>query len=55
MDDDDDDISDEAVGSLHRFGALPVIISTPHPSEDAELEIYKTNLLRRFKDLRYEN
>lgn len=43
--------SDEAAGFLHRAGAVPVIRSTPDSSEDAEIEKYKLNLLKRFEEI----
>ncbi|KAM7494742.1 hypothetical protein LguiB_029351 [Lonicera macranthoides] len=47
-------LSDEAVGALHNAGAISVISSTP-ASVDAEAEIYKFKLLKRFRDLRYDS
>ncbi|XP_057474558.1 uncharacterized protein LOC130762745 [Actinidia eriantha] len=44
--------SDEAIGFLHRAGAISVIKSTPDSSEDAEIEKYKLSLLSRFHDLK---
>ncbi|XP_044508643.1 uncharacterized protein LOC123227632 [Mangifera indica] len=46
--------SDEAVGALHHTGALSIIKSTPQPFDDAEIEKYKSSLLKRFQDLRYD-
>ncbi|XP_022764946.1 uncharacterized protein LOC111310086 isoform X3 [Durio zibethinus] len=46
--------SDEAVKALHSAGAISVIKSTPDTFEDAEIGTYKTNLLKRFQDLRYD-
>ncbi|KAM7506730.1 hypothetical protein LguiA_017183 [Lonicera macranthoides] len=46
--------ADEAVGALHNAGAISVISSTP-ASVDAEAEIYKFKLLKRFRDLRYDS
>ncbi|CAK9173481.1 unnamed protein product [Ilex paraguariensis] len=46
--------SDEAVGALHDAGAISLITSTPDSAEDVEVERFKSNLLKRFQDLRYE-
>ncbi|KAJ8764184.1 hypothetical protein K2173_005112 [Erythroxylum novogranatense] len=46
--------SDEAVGALHHVGAISVIKSTPDSLEEAEIDTYKSTLLKRFQDLRYE-
>ncbi|PPS16533.1 hypothetical protein GOBAR_AA04042 [Gossypium barbadense] len=46
--------SDEAVKALHNAGAISVIKSTPDTFEDAEIGAYKSNLLKRFQDLRYD-
>ncbi|KAK6270500.1 hypothetical protein POUND7_007598 [Theobroma cacao] len=46
--------SDQAVGALHHAGAISVIKSTPDTFEDIEIGIYKSNLLKRFQDLRYD-
>ncbi|XWS07583.1 hypothetical protein CRYUN_Cryun41cG0001400 [Craigia yunnanensis] len=46
--------SDEAVKALHSAGAILVIKSTPDTFEDAEIGTYKSNLLKRFHDLRYD-
>ncbi|XP_076944958.1 uncharacterized protein LOC143615818 [Bidens hawaiensis] len=46
--------SDEAVGALHSAGAISVIMATPLSIEDAEIEKYKTKLLKRFKDMKYD-
>ncbi|XP_048322566.2 uncharacterized protein LOC107413971 isoform X1 [Ziziphus jujuba] len=45
--------SEEAVGALNHAGAISIIRSTPDSSEDADVEKYKSNLMKRFKDLRY--
>ncbi|MBA0697679.1 hypothetical protein Goari_021209 [Gossypium aridum] len=47
-------IADEAVKALHNGGAISVIKSTPDTFEDAEIGAYKSNLLKRFQDLRYD-
>ncbi|XP_071690218.1 uncharacterized protein [Rutidosis leptorrhynchoides] len=46
--------SDEAAGALHSAGAISVIMATPKSSEDAEIEIYKAKLLKRFKDMKFD-
>ncbi|XP_039009911.1 uncharacterized protein LOC120138526 [Hibiscus syriacus] len=43
---------DEAVKALHNAGAISVIKSTPDTFEEAEIGTYKSNLLKRFQDLR---
>ncbi|KAE8695685.1 CTD small phosphatase-like protein-like [Hibiscus syriacus] len=45
-------IDDEAVKALHNAGAISVIKSTPDTFEEAEIGTYKSNLLKRFQDLR---
>lgn len=47
--------SDEAVGALHNSGAISVIRSTPDSVEDAEVKRHKLKLLKRFRDLRYDD
>ncbi|KAL4620756.1 uncharacterized protein LOC142638143 [Castanea sativa] len=44
--------SDEAVRALHLAGAVSVIRSAPQSVEDADVEKYKSSLLKRFQDLR---
>ncbi|RXH94715.1 hypothetical protein DVH24_024399 [Malus domestica] len=46
--------SDKALGALHQAGAISVIRSSPDSLENAEIEKYKSSLLRRFQDLRYD-
>ncbi|KAF3433309.1 hypothetical protein FNV43_RR24411 [Rhamnella rubrinervis] len=46
--------SEEAVGALHNAGAIPIIRSTPDSLEDADIEKYKSSLMKRFEDLRYD-
>ncbi|KAF5805635.1 putative armadillo-like helical protein [Helianthus annuus] len=46
--------SDEAVGALHSAGAVSVIMATPQSTEDAEIEKFKAKLLKRFKDMKYD-
>ena len=43
--------SDEAVRALHHAGAVSVIRSAPDSFKDAEVEKYKSSLLKRFQDL----
>ncbi|KAJ0099757.1 hypothetical protein Patl1_21724 [Pistacia atlantica] len=60
-------VGDEVVGALHRAGAISVIKSTPRSPDgailflgstpesfEAEIEKYKSSLLKRFQDLRYD-
>ncbi|KAK4579632.1 hypothetical protein RGQ29_029344 [Quercus rubra] len=47
-------IDDEAVRALHLAGAISVIRSAPHSVEDADVEKYKSSLLKRFQDLTYD-
>ncbi|KAF5453732.1 hypothetical protein F2P56_028609 [Juglans regia] len=46
--------SDEAVKALHHAGAVSIIRCTPDSLEDAEVEKYKSSMLKRFQDLRYD-
>ncbi|KAL8064699.1 hypothetical protein ABFX02_01G108100 [Erythranthe guttata] len=46
--------SDEAVGALHEAGAIAIIRSTPDSVEHNDIEKYKSNLLSRFQNLRYD-
>ncbi|GKU99565.1 hypothetical protein SLEP1_g12395 [Rubroshorea leprosula] len=46
--------SDEVVGALHNAGAISVIRSTLDTSQDAEIEKFKSNLLKRFQDIKYD-
>ncbi|KAK6932941.1 Ribosome biogenesis protein Nop53/GLTSCR2 [Dillenia turbinata] len=46
--------SDNAVGALHHAGAVPIVKSTPDSFEDAEFLKYKSTLLKRFQELRYD-
>lgn len=45
---------DEAVGALHKAGAILVIKSTPDSAEDMQVNEYKSNLMKRFRDLSYD-
>lgn len=47
--------ADSAAEALHEAGALPVVHSTPISAEDAEIGYYKSHLLQRFHDLKYDN
>ncbi|KAF6170549.1 hypothetical protein GIB67_031957, partial [Kingdonia uniflora] len=46
--------TDISVGSLHLAGASSVISYTPDSSEDAEVMGYKSSLLKRFQDLKFD-
>ncbi|KAJ7965104.1 ARM repeat superfamily protein [Quillaja saponaria] len=46
--------SDEVVGALHNAGAVSIIRSTPSSLEDADVEKFKSSLLKRFQDLRHD-
>ncbi|CAA6659846.1 unnamed protein product [Spirodela intermedia] len=46
--------SEVAAAALHEAGAGPVIASTPSSPELSEVEGHKSNLLKRFRDLRSE-
>lgn len=46
--------ADEAAGALKHAGAISVIKSIPDLLDDAEVEKYKSSLLKRFQDLRYD-
>ncbi|CAA0825437.1 ARM repeat superfamily protein [Striga hermonthica] len=46
--------SDDAVGALHEAGAITVVRSTPDSTENNKIGKYKSNLLTRFHDLRYD-
>lgn len=45
--------SDEAAVALHQAGAISVISSVPDPADDGDITRYKSNLLKRFQDMRY--
>ncbi|KAF3794970.1 hypothetical protein EJ110_NYTH04678 [Nymphaea thermarum] len=45
--------TDAAVKALHEAGAVAIIKSTPN-SSDGEVTKYKSNLFKRFQDLKYE-
>lgn len=44
----------EAAGALHQAGLIPIMRSIPDSFEDAEAEKYKSGLLKRFQDLKYD-
>nr|XP_043612091.1 uncharacterized protein LOC122583781 [Erigeron canadensis] len=46
--------SDKAVEALHSAGAISAIMATPKSNEDAEIEKYKVKLLKRFRDMKYD-
>ncbi|XP_062092410.1 uncharacterized protein LOC133798208 [Humulus lupulus] len=46
--------SDKAVGALHQAGAAAIINSTPNSLQNVEVEQYKSSLLKRFQDLKYD-
>ncbi|WOL05054.1 hypothetical protein Cni_G13777 [Canna indica] len=46
--------SDKAVEALHQGGAIAIVSSTPSSLEYAEVEKYKSSLLKRFQELEYE-
>ncbi|KAF8397001.1 hypothetical protein HHK36_018639 [Tetracentron sinense] len=46
--------SDEAVAALHQAGAISVVKSTPDSLENAEVTSYKSSLLKKFEDLKYD-
>ncbi|KAF6173142.1 hypothetical protein GIB67_028440 [Kingdonia uniflora] len=48
------DIDVDALRALHLAGASSVISSTPNSSEDAEVMGYKSSLLKRFQDLKFD-
>ncbi|KAK3422689.1 uncharacterized protein LOC104454436 [Eucalyptus grandis] len=45
----------EAAGVLHQAGLISVMRSIPGSFEDAEAEKYRSGLLKRFQDLRYDD
>ncbi|KAK6929541.1 hypothetical protein RJ641_005746, partial [Dillenia turbinata] len=47
-------IADDAVGALHHAGAVSIVKFTPNSLEDAEFLKYKSTLLKRFQELRYD-
>ncbi|KAM6583115.1 hypothetical protein CsatB_010117 [Cannabis sativa] len=46
--------SDKAVEALHQAGTTAIINSTPNSSQNIEIEQYKSSLLKRFHDLKYD-
>ncbi|WCJ19948.1 ARM repeat superfamily protein [Euphorbia peplus] len=47
--------SDKAAGALHQAGAVSVVKSTPDSMEEAEIKNYKSTLLKRFQDMKYDH
>lgn len=45
--------SEEVADFLHQAGATPVVRSTPSSLEYPEVETYKSDILKRFQDLKY--
>ncbi|XP_008796772.3 uncharacterized protein LOC103712127 isoform X1 [Phoenix dactylifera] len=45
--------SDQAAEALHQAGAITTVSAIPNSSEYAEVEMYKSNLLRRFQELQH--
>ncbi|ONK74328.1 uncharacterized protein A4U43_C03F5110 [Asparagus officinalis] len=41
-----------AAEALHQAGAVPIVNSTPNSSEHAEVEVYRSSLLKRFEELK---
>lgn len=46
--------ADEAAAALHQAGAISVIRSVPEPVDDQDITRYKSVLVKRFEDLRYD-
>lgn len=46
--------TDEAAEALHQAGAIAILSSTPNSIEHADVEAYRTSLLKRFQELKYE-
>nr|XP_018686348.1 PREDICTED: plant cysteine oxidase 2 isoform X1 [Musa acuminata subsp. malaccensis] len=46
--------SDEAAEALHQADAIAIVSSTPNSVEYAEVETYKSSLLKRFQELKHE-
>ncbi|URE23732.1 hypothetical protein MUK42_17272 [Musa troglodytarum] len=46
--------SDEAAEALHQADAIAIVSSTPNSVEYAEVEAYKSSLLKRFQELKHE-
>lgn len=45
---------DEAAAALHQAGAISVIRSVPDPVDDQDITRHKSDLVKRFEDLRYD-
>lgn len=46
--------ADQAAEALHQAGAITIVSSIPNSSEYAEIEMYKSNLLTRFQELKHD-
>lgn len=46
--------ADEAAEVLHQADAIAIVSSTPDSVEYAEVETYKSSLLKRFQELKHE-
>ena len=46
--------ADEAGLAIHHAGALSVIRSIPDSVDDQDMARYKSDLLKRFQDMRYD-
>ncbi|KMZ73517.1 ARM repeat superfamily protein [Zostera marina] len=46
--------SEQVAGVLHQSGVLPIIISTPNSLEYIDIENYKSKLMKRYEDLKYD-
>ncbi|KAG1348257.1 hypothetical protein COCNU_06G020860 [Cocos nucifera] len=46
--------SDQAAEALHQAGAITIVSSVPNSFEYAEVEMYKSNLLGRFRELKHD-
>ncbi|RRT46928.1 hypothetical protein B296_00037181 [Ensete ventricosum] len=44
----------EAAEALHQADAIAIVSSTPNSLEYAEVETYKSSLLKRFQELKHE-
>ncbi|GMH15428.1 hypothetical protein Nepgr_017269 [Nepenthes gracilis] len=47
--------SEEAANAMYRAGAISVIRSALGSAEDRDIARYKTSLLKRFQDMRYDD
>lgn len=46
--------AEQVAGVLHQSGVLPIIISTPNSLEYIDIENYKSKLMKRYEDLKYD-